>query len=187
MRKSVKIALAISVFLLVCMCGVAILCVASAPLAMWTDGRSIGGCLDNNPQVLLLKSYVSDKTLENMNPDFYTYLGFRDWWRYPLVYPYSINAIDTLDYGFLEDESAVMSYRSSANDGIQLIHGIERFTFDQNYMLIERSSDFVLFDFGRGEWEEFETREALIEEAEKLNFEGEYEFMTLRDIVDPEN
>ena len=34
---------------------------------------------------------------------FYSYQGYRDWWRIPLRFPYQITLIDTFDYGTLEN------------------------------------------------------------------------------------
>ena len=34
--------------------------------------------------------------------DFYSYRGFRDWWRIPLRFPYQITMVDALEYGTLE-------------------------------------------------------------------------------------
>src|SRR5262245_52027323 len=48
-----------------------------------------------------LKSHVPANVLKTVDPEFYTYSGFRDWWRFPLVYPYSVKCIDTLDSGHL--------------------------------------------------------------------------------------
>ena len=37
---------------------------------------------------------------------FYSYRGFRDWWRVPLKFPYQITMIDTFDQGRLEKYDA---------------------------------------------------------------------------------
>ena len=34
--------------------------------------------------------------------DFYNYTGYRDWWRFPLKYPYQMLIIDTFDVGTFE-------------------------------------------------------------------------------------
>ncbi len=34
--------------------------------------------------------------------DFYNYCGYRDWWRFPLKYPYQMLMIDTFDVGNFE-------------------------------------------------------------------------------------
>ena len=34
--------------------------------------------------------------------DFYNYRGYRDWWRFPLKYPYQVLMIDTFDVGTFE-------------------------------------------------------------------------------------
>ena len=39
-----------------------------------------------------------------MHP-FYTYTGFRDWYRFPLKYPYQISTIDQLREGYLEEHT----------------------------------------------------------------------------------
>ena len=39
-----------------------------------------------------------------MHP-FYTYTGFRDWYRFPLKYPYQITTIDQLREGYLEEHT----------------------------------------------------------------------------------
>ena len=33
---------------------------------------------------------------------FYSYRGYRDWWRTPLYFPYQVTNIDTFDYGTIE-------------------------------------------------------------------------------------
>ena len=103
-------------------------CLISTPVT-WTDDRS---CLNDNPQIQVLKSYIPNEALNSINPDFYTYFGYRDWWRAPLVHPYSIHAIDGLDNGFLVDESATTDYETdSVNDAVDLISGIQNFTFSK--------------------------------------------------------
>lgn len=43
----------------------------------------------------------------NIPGEYYTYAGFRDYYRMPLIYPYSLVAIDIPDRAILEDESGV--------------------------------------------------------------------------------
>jgi hypothetical protein len=179
MKKVIIAVVIVFVCCLLSACAIAamgILGIAAIPLA-WTDDRS---CVNDGPQVQLLKSYVPQETLDNINPDFYTYFGFRDWWRYPLVYPYSIHAIDSFDNSFLVDESPVTDYETdSINDTIDLFSGIQSFTFDKKYLLVDRGSDFILFEFATGESSSFETKQKLIDEAKRLHFTGEFKFMTL--------
>ena len=178
MDKTSKIIFKILLFFALSIVAIGALCVISIP-AMWTDDRS---CVSDNTQVQLLRSYVSEQTLESMNPDFYTYFGFRDWWRAPLVYPYSIHAIDGLESGYLVDESKITDYETaSLKNGIDLFSGIQMFTFDKTYLLVDRGSEFMLFEFRTEESQSFEKKQDLINEAKKLKFEGNLEFMTLKD------
>lgn len=48
-----------------------------------------------------LPTFLQDCILKT--PDYYTYPGFRDFYRFPLVYPYHITMIDTFDRGWLEE------------------------------------------------------------------------------------
>jgi hypothetical protein len=162
-----------------CICAMmalATLGVLSIPLA-WSDDRS---CLSDSSQVQLLKSYVPKETLDGVDPEFYTYFGFRDWWRYPLVYPYSIHAIDSLDNGYLTNERAVMDFETTAG-AVDLFDGIQTFTFDKNYLLVDRGDDFILFEFATGTSSPFETKQELIDEAKRLQFAGEFKFITLQE------
>lgn len=130
----------------------------------------------------MLKSYVSNETLDSINPDFYTYFGYRDWWRAPLVYPYSIHAIDGLENGFLVDESAITDYETdSVNDAVELISDIQSFAFDNNYLLMDTGDGFILFKFKTGTSLSFETKEELMDEAGNLQLKGNLEFMTLEE------
>ncbi len=96
-------------FLPVC-CGF-LLAILSFACFCWFDPREYTIDEDHpNPQVELLKSYVPAERLPTINPGYYTYFGFRDLWRFPLVYPYSIQTIDTVNYGRFLDESEVIDY-----------------------------------------------------------------------------
>jgi hypothetical protein len=182
MKKTIVAVIAVLIFSACCILASCVLAsflgVISIPLA-WTDDRS---CLGDAPQVQLLKSYVPKETLESIDPEFYTYFGFRDWWRFPLVYPYSIHAVDSLDDGYLVDERPVTDYESdSTNDAVDLFDGIQTFTFDKNYLLADREKDFILFEFKTGKQSSFKTKQELINEAKRLQYAGDFKFMTLQE------
>ncbi|MBN2117008.1 MAG: hypothetical protein JW730_10570 [Anaerolineales bacterium] len=178
MKKAIIAVVIILVCCVLLSCALVALGIVSLPLA-WSDDRS---CVSNSSQVRLLKSYVPKETLDSVDPQFYTYFGFRDWWRYPLVYPYSIHAIDSLDDGYLVDESPITDYEAdSINNATQLFDRIQAFTFDKNYLLAIRDNDFILFEFETGTWSSFETKQELIDEAKRLQFEGDFKFMTLQE------
>lgn len=48
-----------------------------------------------------LRSYVAPDVLRTVPDEFYSHPGFRDWYRFPLVYPYSVHTIDDLQRGYV--------------------------------------------------------------------------------------
>jgi hypothetical protein len=59
---------------------------------------------DTSRQVRLLMSYEQARYKGKIPRNYYHYFGFRDWWRFPLVYPYAINCVDVLDRGCIANE-----------------------------------------------------------------------------------
>ncbi|MBN2002221.1 MAG: hypothetical protein JXA21_02590 [Anaerolineae bacterium] len=144
-----------------------------------------------NPQIELLKSYVPEETLPTINPKYYTYFGFRDWWRFPLVYPYSIHSIDVVDYGRLYDESKVIDYSDINHQELTAVgvNDITHLALDRRYLLVRTETEvqetldvkYVLFEFSTAQKTVFDSEEALFEAARALNFEGELKLITLND------
>ena len=147
----------------------------------------------------MLKSYVSEGVLSKANPDYYAYFGFRDWWRFPLVYPYSIHTIDEVDYGCLYNEGNVKNYEDINNQKLinMDICGITHLNLDQNYLLLQVDKDsrfreenevvkgeFILFNFNTAAAKRFVSKDELLTEAKKLGFSGKLELMTLREYDD---
>lgn len=158
----------------------------------WYDPRALLITDDHpNPQVELLKSYVPAETLPTVNPDYFTYFGFRDWWRWPLVYPYSIHAVDTVDHGRLLDEREVTDYDDINHQplGSTDVWDITHLALDRRYLLLrtEQEEDdvltvsYVLFDCSTAEKTEFDSEATLFEAAQAVGFEGSLALMTLRD------
>jgi hypothetical protein len=160
--------------------GVALLCLASTS-AMWTDER---GCTNGSSQIQLLKDYVPTNERNSINPHFYTYFGFRDWYRFPLVYPYGIHALETLDKGILKNESQVVDFEKAWQNSDSILSNIQSFTFDKNYFLAATDDDFVLFNFDTQEINSFGTMQELTIEAKRQNFTGSMKFMTLSEYDD---
>jgi hypothetical protein len=134
---------------------------------------------------------VPDATLATVNPQYYTYFGFRDWWRFPLVYPYSIHTIDMVDLGWLYDESKVTDFvdgiDASENMGIE---GITHLALDKDYLLmrVETSDNmrnkqvrFIIFNFNTRVKLVFDSESEMFERAKELNFKSKLELMTLRE------
>lgn len=134
--------------------------------------------LQRQRHIAKLKSYVPPDVLANVPETFYTYEGFRDWWRFPLVYPYDISMIDSVDSpGWLRRYAGgdIADDRSSEN----VISGITHLSFDGKYLLAhaEPSNDgaWILFEFSTGTWKVFRTRGELIEAAKAAGYTGDTE------------
>ena len=142
-----------------------------------------------NRQIELLKSYAPDDLNRNIPPSFYTYLGFRDWYRFPLVYPYSLNCIDSPDYGYISDERNAIDITYSTEGAEQLeVSGITRFTFDKKLLLAELSSPsddsektYVLFRFSNHTTERFDSLDALMQKADEHGYTGSDTLITIRE------
>ena len=91
---------------------------------------------------------------------FYSYQGFRDWWRIPLVYPYQIYIADTFEYGDFEryDPSTPVADAK----GEVLIPAITAFAETGNYWLCKNQKSFFAFHIKSGETECFASEQELI-------------------------
>lgn len=113
----------------------------------------------------------TDRIIPN---SFYYCAGIRDYYRMPLIYPYSLVAIDLL-YGTVYDESKVENVFVSSDDSNPIVMGITDFAFDGNYLWakIESFTDldsptYVLLDFKSGNLKKFETEEQITEYVKQM-------------------
>lgn len=81
--------------------------------------------------------------IKDSTDTYFHYSGFRDFYRWPLVYPFSINAVDSPDNGgSIYDESGIKDISNSSNEAEQMnIWDITEFTFNQKALLIESIED----------------------------------------------
>lgn len=109
--------------------------------------------------------------------------------QFPLIYPYSINCIDIINYGYLRDERAVENIAFS-DDGAEDIpvHNIVNFTFDNNYFLAETYSKFedekpkfLLFRFADQKIEKFDRFSDLLTNAKSIGYSGPDSLITVRE------
>ncbi|MBO7327493.1 MAG: hypothetical protein J6W00_01815, partial [Lentisphaeria bacterium] len=75
---------------------------------------------------------------------FYSYQGYRDWWRIPLDYPYQIHIVDSFEQGYFEkyDPSTLVAEAK----GDVLISEITAFAENDKYWLFKSKKAFSLFD-----------------------------------------
>lgn len=140
------------------------------------------------PQIQLLKSY-SDSTIQ-IPEQFYSYFGFKDYYRFPLPYPYSIHCNYYKGNGELFNEGNVMHFDENENGEIFTgIDNITRLAFDKNWLLLEQSktstrtdkliTHYFLFELKTEKQEEVHTEKDLIRLAKTKGYTGSDSLMTI--------
>lgn len=130
-----------------------------------------------SPQVKYLQSFEADSVRGKVDTSFYTYLGFRDWWRLPLMYPYSIHCVDVPNYGELVSEKEVADV-TTGNDSKRRSLGVNRIThlsFDKKLLLLkvhDTTAPYVLFDLADQNQEIFRSEVELLKKADLKGFSG---------------
>jgi hypothetical protein len=116
----------------------------------------------------------------NVPPQFYNYLGYRDYYRLPLKYPYSLHCEGYLEKSSLFNEEDVEDFGVNDNGERDCnINNIMSFAFDGNILYakcnrreLEVNEDyFVIFDFKKGKAEKFNTEEKAEQRAKELEFQ----------------
>jgi len=124
--------------------------------------------------VARLMSYLDPAVRNRVPTNFYTQEGFRDWWRYPLVYPYSITAIDADDFGSLgrEDDGndpRIADITHVAMDGrsllIRQVPRVDSFTPGPQV-------NWILLDWSTGEHVTFPNKAAMLADANQRGYTG---------------
>jgi len=139
-------------------------------------------------QIKLLKSYLP--SAGNEPEEFYSYLGFKDYYRYPLRYPFSIHSM----YAHLDGElyNEVNVTRFDENDNGEVYSGIShinKIAFDKNYILMEQAVSstrtnktiyhYILFNFDTEKKEEAPSLPKLLNLAKEKGYNGPDTLMTL--------
>jgi hypothetical protein len=145
--------------------------------------------------ISILKSYEPKAYKGKVPKDFYYYDGFRDWWRFPLVYPYSIGCIDTKDYGYITSDKDKTDFR--AGGGVTPLTDIfDKFTLDRNVFIGNRCNDgfgqdtthysesYFIFSFADGKQSTVAGRKNLARKLKELHFSGDTAFMTITQYSD---
>ena len=143
----------------------------------------------------LVKSYEPEKYAGKVPKEFYTNRGFYDWWRFPLVYPYSIGCVDVKDYGSLYSDEGKTDFNKG--ESIQpLTDYFDEFIFDGNYFVAKKcktpfDSDtlkiidqYFIFSFSNGVIKSISGKENLKTELKEKKFSGDITFITIREYAD---
>jgi hypothetical protein len=141
-------------------------------------------------QITLLKSYLPENVVGNEPEQFYTYLGFRDYYRFPLRFPYSIHCLDTPDNGELYNEANVGRFDENDNGEIYSgISNIHKIAFDKSFLLIEQAvtstrtdkiiHHYILYSLDTEKKEEASSLTKLIQLAKEKGYSGPDTLMTV--------
>jgi hypothetical protein len=144
----------------------------------------------NSPQLKYLK-LIEPKDLKQAIPaQFYNYLGFRDYYRMPLRYPFSIHCTDALDNGQLFNEKEVEKFDESNNGEIDCqVTGIQEFVFDEHFLIARQTfpterkeiSSYIIYNFDNEKSEKIASLDALIARAQTLGFSRPLKFVSCKD------
>jgi hypothetical protein len=156
-----------------------------------TVGTEPGG--DSTDYVRVLKTYEPEKYKWKVPKEYYYYYSFRDWWRYPLVYPYSIYSIDVLETGVLANDSSKMNSWERGSPDL-ITHPFYSFIFDKNYLIgsvlpdtnkidvmIKALPEYFIFDFRNEKSETIMGETYMKKKLDEINFTGDRKFITIRE------
>lgn len=144
----------------------------------------------SSSQITLLKSYLPENAVGNESEQFYTYLGFKDYYRYPLRYPYSIHCMYTKDNGELYNESNVSRFDENDNGEIYAsLSNINKIAFDKSYLLVEQAMTstrtdkiihhYILYSLDTEKKEETTSLTKLLQLAKEKGYSGPDTLMTM--------
>ena len=138
-----------------------------------------------------LKSYVDPEVLKTVDPDFFTYPGFRDWFRFPLVYPYQVEMVDELDLGALNRVRSGAKIREGGARG-DIVRWLTHLSFDGKFLVGRVYSGrkfaepkpadiyWIVFEFASGEYERFDSKGEAVKYARDHGFTGDERLESLR-------
>jgi hypothetical protein len=128
--------------------------------------------LDSNATVRILRSYEAENSSEKVPDEFYTYLGFHDYYRMPLRYPFSLHCIDVLETASLFNEKYVVNYDVSDNGEIDCqVNDITGFAFDNKILIAKQTSDtkekYIIYEFDSDKQSSYHSQEEAFKAAKK--------------------
>ncbi len=142
--------------------------------------------------VNLLRSYEPATFKGKVVEQFYKNAGAFDWYRFPLVYPYSIGCIDVTGYGRIYSDLDRTDYDKGG--GMQpLSDYFDQFIFDRNHLVGTRFKDpfssdtikyveqYFIFSFHNGTSKEIIGKQNLVKKLKDIQFSGDTSFMTIND------
>lgn len=152
---------------------------------------SIEKSKDTTHLINLVKSYEPKIYKGKVPQQFYDNRGSFDFWRYPLVYPYSIGCVDVRDYGSIYSDKEKTNYGEGGS--IQpLTEYFDKFTFDKFYFVgskcggpfdgdVKVVDQYFIFSFTNGTSKNIKGLDNLRKELKAIVFSGDSIFITIKE------
>ncbi len=140
------------------------------------------------------KALVDPALLASVPEDFFTYDGFRDWWRLPLVFPYDLVMIDTLDSANLTRfKGGDVQDPNHSSEQLQGPQDITRFSFDRHFLIGRRGPvwwdknrplDWFIFEFRTEKLTIYSSESDMLQAAVAGGFTGDPGLKSVRERMD---
>lgn len=144
----------------------------------------------NSKHIKYLKEMEPAEFKGRVPEQFYNYLGFANYYRLPLRYPFSLHCEDQLTNALLFNEQDVKAFNINDNGEKDCgFHYISEFAFDENILLVKllkkdaatRKNLYALYYFSSGETEQFKSQAELIKRARELKFTKSIKLISCED------
>lgn len=146
--------------------------------------------LETNPHLKKIRSYSANP--DSIPTQFYTYLGFQNYFRFPLTYPYSLHCNGLKEDAELYNEKNVGRFDENDNGEVSTaIEHIDKIAFDKNFLLIDqrinstRSANalhhYYLFVFADGTKLEVKSEKELFKLAKSKGYIGDENLITIEE------
>ena len=125
---------------------------------------------------MYLETHLSQDTRDIIPSEFYTYDGFRDWWRLPLVFPYQLMCIDTRDNAFVGKYDPKEPVADPNTSSSQIFGNITRIATDNTLLVFETRNEteisYGIFQYESGQRSEFGEEKQMWAAAKKAGYTG---------------
>ncbi len=136
-----------------------------------------------------LEEHLSPAVRKSVPEKFYSYSGFRDWWRLPLVFPYQLFCVDTLDEAMLEiiGPDYDVENPNKSSESTRYRH-IQRLRTDNRLLILhvqhERVGTYFLLDYASGTSSSFGSEGKCWLAAQAAGYTGPTELLSIREMFD---
>lgn len=147
----------------------------------------------NSEQVQKLIQMEPEESRSSIPDRFYTYLGFRDYYRLPIKYPFALHCMDSLGNAELFDEKDVVQFDVNNNGELSTnVQNIQLFAFNEDAIIGTRrfnmndkmETSYFYYDLSNRSVKEFKTMKELMKVAAIKGFKNDVQFYTCKEYFD---